>query len=128
MKSLFIFIFIIAVDNSIAFTNRFQLKYSSRLCFQIDSAISVELKSRIANSRFQEEFEDYNDHLPQFLKVGLAPRTAPDYPHKLRKQYKAMFGGAEISPPKRQQSLNSNIFEDPNFNLQYGCCPILQVC
>ena len=60
------------------------------------------------NSRFEEEFEDYNDHLPQFLKVGLAPRTAPDYPHKLRKQYKAMFGGVEISPPKRQQSLSSN--------------------
>lgn len=56
----------------------------------------------------QEGFEDFDDHLPKFMKAGLAPRQNPDFPQKLRKQYKTMFGGGQLIPGQRRNGISAN--------------------
>ena len=94
-------ILIIAVTLLAKFNYAFMLsKFDHRsICsfaLQAVKKLSDSQKIASANEKFNEEFEDFRDHLPQFLKKGLAPRTNPDYPQKLRKQYKTMFGGQEM--------------------------------
>jgi hypothetical protein len=105
-----LFIIALFVPIQAYFTLSRQTKSIFGLGLQLADELSelTHFKVRDTVSRFEEEFEDYNDHLPQFLKVGLSPRPSPDFPMKLRKQYKTMFGGTQLSPPQRKQSSTTN--------------------
>ena len=56
----------------------------------------------------QDDFDEYNHHLPKFMQAGLAPRQNPDFPQKLRKQYKKMLGGGELVPEQRRIGPSAN--------------------
>lgn len=56
----------------------------------------------------QDDFDEYNEHLPKFMQAGLAPRQNPDFPQKLRKQYKTMFGGGQLAPGQRRVGPSAN--------------------